>query len=85
MLMHIDPGNINCREVSEFLYDYAERTLDERVLMAFDNHLLACEQCQAMVESYLRSNEAVKQHMAGPIQLPSELKERLVRDLTDQT
>lgn len=82
MLMHIDPNYVGCRELKQFLYDYSERELDERLLMAFDNHLLACEKCQDMVYGYQKSNETVKRHLAREIKLPADLKELLVRELT---
>lgn len=85
MLMHIDPQFVACREVQRFLYDYVERELDERLLMAFDSHLLGCEGCQRIAYSYRKSTEAVRTHLAVNVALPVDLKARLVKELTQLT
>lgn len=83
MLLHIDPKYVGCREVEQFLYDYAERELDHRLLLALDNHLLGCQRCAGLVYSYQRSNETVRRHVPRAVPLPSELRQALVHELQD--
>ena len=81
MLMHIDPRHIGCREVERFLFDYVERTLDMRLLMAFDSHAVGCQHCRQMVDSYRQSNETVRRHISKVIKIPNDFRERLVESL----
>ena len=80
MIIHIDPSDITCEHIRRFLYDYVERELDARLLMAMDNHVLACDDCREMVESYRNSVEAVRRSLAQA-SLPPELKEDLLQAL----
>lgn len=81
MLMHIDPKYVGCREVERFLYDYSERALDQRLLMALDSHTLTCRRCQETTESYKKSNDTVKKHITKDIKIPPGFKEKLRKAL----
>jgi hypothetical protein len=84
MLMHLDPNRVGCSDLDQFLYEYSERELDPRVLMAFDQHLLGCQHCRRTLESYRASNETVKKHLTRDIRLPREFKDSLLRTLRGQ-
>ncbi len=83
MIVHFDPSNVSCDHVRRFLYEYVERELDARLLMAMDNHVLACRECQTLVESYQQSVEAARDHIRKSEKIPSNLKDDLLRTLTD--
>lgn len=41
-----------CREVSEFLLEYFDRTLPEDVQGGFDAHVAACDNCRTYLAQY---------------------------------
>ncbi len=85
MLIHFDPADIGCGHIRQFLYEYVERELDARLLMAMDNHILSCSECRELADSYRLSVEAARRHLqqAGEARkIPAEFKQELVRTLT---
>lgn len=81
--MSLDPRQFGCRELNQYLFDYVERTLDERMLIALDNHLLVCTECEQLKESYERTTQAARMHMTQAIpRLSSAMRDRLVNTLT---
>lgn len=45
-------SELTCRDVAEFLADYVSNDLRADVRDTFDEHLAACPECTAYVESY---------------------------------
>ncbi len=82
MIVHFDPSNISCDHVRRFLYDYVERELDARLMMAMDNHVLACSECQEMVESYERSVETTRKHLSKSTKIPEGFKDDLLKKMS---
>lgn len=86
MKMTADPRYYGCQEVKRFLYEYVERDLDDKVLLAFDTHLMGCSECEQLRRSYEESNKTVQEHITKHhIQIPDELKSSLVDVLTGTT
>jgi hypothetical protein len=81
MIIHFDPADVSCPHVRRFLYDYAERGLDSRLLMAMDNHVLACPECRDLVETYRLSIEAARRTLASSEAIPPKVRSELVRRL----
>ncbi|HAR66917.1 MAG TPA: hypothetical protein DCR55_11980 [Lentisphaeria bacterium] len=80
----VDPRHYGCREVRQFLYDYTERGLGARVLLAMDNHLMDCQTCRDLAASYERTTQAAKLHIreAQP-RMPDSLRNQLARRLNN--
>jgi hypothetical protein len=82
--MSLDPRQFGCRELNQYLFDYVERTLDERMLIALDNHLLVCTECEQLKESYERTTQTAKVHMTQAIsRLSTAMRDRLVNTLNN--
>ncbi len=64
---------MTCREVVEFLAEYlsAELPLDQR--RAFDEHLKACPECRAYLQSYAAAVKLGKAASGQPEPVPEEL------------
>jgi anti-sigma factor RsiW len=43
---------MNCRELSQFLMEYVDQTLDREVYVTFEAHLNACPNCHTYVIQY---------------------------------
>ena len=83
MKMNVDPRYFGCPELKRFLYEYVERELDEKLLLAFDTHLMMCRECAQLKESYEQSNKRVQEHITKDrLQIPDDLKDQLVSVLT---
>jgi hypothetical protein len=81
--MNVDPNHFSCRELKRFLYEYVERDLDEKLLIALDNHCLVCSECESLKDSYEESNKTVYEHITRDrITIPTDLKDSLVEALT---
>lgn len=76
---------MTCREVAEFLGEYAEGTLDAGVRDLFDGHLRVCPACVAYLESYLTTirlaQEAYRREPTADPGTP--VPEHLVRAIMD--
>ena len=78
---------MTCREVNDFLADYASGDLLPEVRSRFEAHLLECPRCVAYVRSY---GEAVRLARAGserglPELVPDDVPEDLVAAILDST
>lgn len=82
MIIHFDPADVACTHVRRFLFDFVERDLDSRLLMAMDNHVLACAECRNLVETYRLSIEATRQSLAPAVAIPPETKSQILRRLS---
>ena len=83
--MNVDPSYFGCREMNTFLYDYVERELDERILIALDNHMLVCKECEKLTVSYQNSVETARTHIPRDVKIPEELKTELIEILSDSS
>ena len=69
-----------CREVVEFLAEYLSGELQREQRLAFEEHLDACPQCVAYVESYketVKLGKAAFSHSDENV--PDEVPEELVQ------
>lgn len=80
--MSLDPRQFRCREMNQYLFDYVERTLDERMLIALDNHLLVCSECEQLKESYQRTTQTARMHITQEMpRLSTAMRDRLLNTL----
>jgi anti-sigma factor RsiW len=71
---------ITCRELIDFLADYADDTLPAAERAVFEEHLSVCPDCQNYVASYQRTIALEKVALARPDdEVPPEVPEELVR------
>ena len=66
---------LTCRDVIGMLADYLESALPPETVRAFDEHLDACQECVAYLNTYKRTRELTTH--AGQVEIPGELKARL--------
>ncbi len=84
MRMHVNPEHIGCDTIRKFLFDYVERDLDPRVLMAMDNHTLACAKCHDLVEGYKLSIESARIRMKRDEHMPDQFRLEILRTLKEE-
>ncbi|MCJ8330564.1 MAG: zf-HC2 domain-containing protein [Lentisphaeria bacterium] len=85
MIIHIDPSSVSCDHIKQFMFDFIERELDGRLLMAMDNHVLSCEECQVMVKNYELSVDTGRKKISKTIKLPEGFKNEILKSLQDFT
>ena len=74
---------MTCRELTDFLGAYLEGELSPDVRMRFDEHLGACPECSAYVETYRRTMTLAKDAFrdadgAVPGEVPEDLVKAIV-------
>ncbi len=69
---------ITCRDVLDFLHDYAAGTLNASQLGAFEEHLVVCPPCVAYLDSY-RTASALSRASQCSDDAGGALPEELVR------
>jgi anti-sigma factor RsiW len=71
---------MNCRELSEFLDAWLDRTLEPAAAREFQRHLAMCPMCVAYLESYERTIEAARRaHEPGRnADMPEELVQAIL-------
>ena len=70
------PSEIECRQIAELLGDYLDGTLPGPTRELIDFHIDGCPPCVAFINTYRGTIDAARQ--LGEVQIPSELKKRLV-------
>lgn len=78
---------MTCREVNEFLADYASGDLLPEVRARFEAHLLECPPCVSYARSYGQAVRIARESSAGsvPDLLPDDVPEELVAAILDCT
>ena len=71
---------MTCRELSDFLGAYLDGELSEEVRVPFDEHLAACPECAAYVDSYRTTVKLAKDAFRHPDDaVPADVPEDLVK------
>jgi anti-sigma factor RsiW len=72
---------MNCREFTDFLYDYLFGSLPAEVRAEFDKHLAACPWCVAYLDSYRKTIQLANAAFSAPEDAPppAEAPEELVQ------
>lgn len=70
------PGMLTCEELEDFVHDYYEGAVTERVRRRFDRHLLLCPMCRVHFASYVRAIELGQAVCED--ELPEAMPEELV-------
>ena len=81
MIIHFDPANVSCNTIEKFLYEYVERELDARLLMAIDNHVLGCDKCRHQIDSYELTVRTGRYHIYESISLPGHFHDDLIKNI----
>ena len=69
-------SEIECRQIAELLGDYLEGTLPRHTRELIDFHMDGCPPCVAFVNTYRGTIDAARK--LGDVEIPSELKKRLL-------
>jgi len=62
-----------CEKVNEFLADYVEGTLDEKMKAQFEEHMNMCKCCDHYLDQYRQTIDLTKQ--VDEVAVPTELAE----------
>jgi anti-sigma factor RsiW len=73
---------MTCRDLIAVLDDYLDGALAEDARAELEQHLADCAPCQAYLATYRKTRELGA--TAGRIEMPEEMKRRLLRLLLDQ-
>ena len=72
--------DMTCRELVDFLGAYFDEELADDVRVEFDEHLDACPECSAYVESYRTTVALAKDALRNPDEpVPASVPETLVK------
>lgn len=76
------PSTIECRQIADLLSDYLDGTLPKPTRELLEWHIEGCGPCVAFVNTYRGTiNAATK---LKDVEIPSELKQRLLTVLRNQ-
>jgi anti-sigma factor RsiW len=76
------PSTIECRQIADLLSDYLDGTLPKATRELLEWHIEGCGPCVAFVNTYRGTiNAATK---LKDVEIPSELKQRLLAVLRNQ-
>jgi len=76
------PSSIECRQIADLLGDYLEGTLPKPTRELLEWHIEGCAPCVAFLNTYRGTiNAAAK---LKEVEIPSELKQRLLTVLRSQ-
>lgn len=71
---------MTCRELIDFLGAYLDGELSEEVRLRFDEHLAACPECSAYLETYRETVKLAKRAFKDPDDpVPADVPEDLVK------
>jgi len=71
---------VTCRELIDFLGEYLDGELPRDVRLRFDEHLAACPECSAYLETYRRTVKLAKDAFRDPDDpVPEDVPEDLVK------
>ena len=71
---------MTCRELIDFLGAYLDGQLSEEVRLRFAEHLAACQECSAYLESYRATVQVAKRAFKHPDDpVPADVPEDLVK------
>ena len=76
-------SEIECRQIAELHGDYLEGTLPPHTRELIDFHIDGCPPCVAFVNTYRGTIDAARK--LGDVEIPSELKKRLLTVLKSGT
>ncbi len=80
LFMRTMPMMLTCRELENFVVDYADGTLPQAQRRKFDWHLRLCGDCRRYLEAYGRTIALSQRALCGPDEsVPEDVPEELVR------
>jgi anti-sigma factor RsiW len=69
-----------CRHLLSSLSDYVDGVLESELCSEIERHMQGCEKCRVVVDS-LRKTITLYHEAATPAEVPTEVRERLLRRL----
>jgi anti-sigma factor (TIGR02949 family) len=75
---------IGCKEIAQLLGDYLDGTLPRQQAELLEWHIEACPPCVAFINTYKGTINAARKLCEQEVQIPSELKNRLIGFLKQQ-
>lgn len=73
-----DPDTVECRTIAELLGEYLDGTLSRRVRELVEWHIEGCQPCVAFVNTYRGTVDAAAKLRQPDVEIPPELKQRLL-------
>ena len=73
---------MRCKDAIDIIADFLDQTLTSDAAAALEAHLRDCEPCRAYLNTYRKTRGLVGE--AGRVEMPEELKARLLRFLQGQ-
>jgi anti-sigma factor (TIGR02949 family) len=74
-------GGLSCTDVLERLSDYLDGDLGPAERAQLEMHLRGCDGCARFGGRFRATVRSLRAHLAGPAEVPAEVKERLRRAL----
>jgi anti-sigma factor RsiW len=74
-------GGLSCTGVLERLSDYVDGELSPAERAQVEMHLRGCDGCARFGGEFSATVRSLRAHLAGPTEVPREVKERLRRAL----
>jgi len=75
---------LTCRELFDFLTEYAEGTLPAEQKARFEEHLGVCSQCEEFLETYRKTVELTAESWCSDTEdVPEQVPEALVQAILD--
>lgn len=73
-----EPDTVECRTIAELLGDYLDGTLSPRMRDLVEWHIEGCQPCVAFVNTYRGTVDAAAKLGQPEVDIPAELKQRLL-------
>ncbi len=70
-----------CHHLLDSLSDFVDGDLKEELCQEIQQHLEGCEDCQVVVDTLRKTIYLVRANAAEPIEIPTDVRERLFRRL----
>lgn len=70
----------NCHHLLGVLSDYIDETAEQQICAEIERHLQDCENCRVVVDT-LRKTVYLVHTSAGPVALPTDVRQRLYKAL----
>lgn len=81
-MITVNADAYGCHEMEQLMFDYVEGDLDRHIVIALDNHMMACQHCEDLVEGYRTSVEAARRTIPRLKPIPDRVRTEVLELLT---